>query len=96
MRRLRFTAVPAVLLAGAFALSGCSAASAPAVAPPPRPPATEAFESDPNGEWNIFPDPTTGEVGIYRDGEYLGAITGDEPEDPPIPHKTRHDNNVQP
>ncbi len=46
------------------------------------------FDSDPNGEWNIFPDPTTGEVGIYHKGEYLGAIDGDEKEDPPIPHRS--------
>lgn len=52
------------------------------------------FDSDPNGDWNIFPDPTTGNVGVYHKGEYLGSITGDEPgnQDPPVPHKTKNDN----
>ncbi|HEY6420442.1 MAG TPA: hypothetical protein VIX59_15720 [Candidatus Binataceae bacterium] len=37
-------------------------------------------------DWNIFPDPTTGHVDIYHEGKYVGAVTGDEKEDPPIPH----------
>ncbi len=90
-------------------LSGCSVAPEPLPPPAPQPavntapppPAHETaekpnlmFDSDPNGEWNIFPDPTTGKVGVYHKGEYLGSITGDEPQnqDPPIPHKTRNDN----
>jgi hypothetical protein len=42
----------------------------------------------PPDEWNIFPDPTTGQVDVYHKGEYVGAVTGNEPkdEDPPIPH----------
>lgn len=51
----------------------------PAVAPPPEAAATP--------EWNIFPDFTTGKIDVYKDGEYVGSITGDEPEDPPMPHK---------
>ena len=41
------------------------------------------FDSDPNGEWNIFPDPTTGDVGVYHKGNYLGSVDGNESEDPP-------------
>ena len=52
------------------------------------------FDSDPNGEWNLFPDPTSGEIGVYHKGDYLGAVTGDEKEDPPVPHKSKHDRNV--
>ncbi len=90
-------------------LPGCSVAPEPAPPsapetvvnrPPVSPPAETAqkpsvmFESDPNGDWNIFPDPTTGNVGVYHKGEYLGSITGEEPQnqDPPLPHKTRNDN----
>jgi hypothetical protein len=63
--------------------------------PPAKPPVAEKpnvmFDSDPNGEWNVFPDPTTGEVGIYHKGEYLGKITGNEKDDPPEPHKDPRD-----
>jgi len=39
-------------------------------------------------EWNLFPDPTTGYVEVYHQGEYVGSVTGKEPadQDPPIPH----------
>ena len=95
-----------------IALSGCaSAPEKPAplppepvvVAPPPapspavaEPPKSVMFDSDPNGEWNLFPDPTSGEVGVYHKGDYLGAVTGSEKEDPPIPHKSKGDRNVDP
>jgi hypothetical protein len=49
------------------------------------------FDSDPNGEWNIFPDPTTGEIGVYHKDQYLGAIDGQEKEDPPLPHNSKRD-----
>ena len=79
---------------GASAFFGCSTppeqpvVTPPpvAVAPPPEPPKSVMFDSDPKGEWNIFPDPTTGHVDIYHEGKYVGAVTGDEKEDPPIPH----------
>jgi hypothetical protein len=101
MRRIsRLTAVQVLLFAGGIALSGCSRtppdppppSQALAIAPPPAKPPVAAepsvmFQSDPNGEWNVFPDPTTGEVGVYHKGEYLGAVNGDEKEDPPLPHK---------
>lgn len=46
----------------------------------------------PPDEWNIFPDPTTGQVDIYNHGDYVGAVTGNEPvsEDPPIPRMPAH------
>ena len=109
VRISRLTAVQVLLFAGGIALSGCSGApqeppppsQALAIAPPrAKPPvATKPnvmFDSDPNGEWNIFPDPTTGEVGIYHKGDYLGKVTGDEKEDPPTPHKDKQDRNVPP
>jgi hypothetical protein len=73
----------------ALAIAGC--------ARPPQPPAEPAIVTPPPAapiaaakpDWNIFPDPTTGLVDIYRDGAYVGSITGDEPEneDPPMPRK---------
>ncbi len=34
------------------------------------------------------PPPAPGQVDVYHKGEYVGAVTGNEPkdEDPPIPH----------
>ena len=51
-----------------------------------EPPKSVMFDSDPNGDWNIFPDPTTGDVGVYHKGQYLGSVDGNEGEDPPQPH----------
>jgi hypothetical protein len=89
------------LLLGAFAFFGCTAPpekspTPPAVAvvaPAPEPPKSVMFDSDPNGEWNIFPDPTTGEVGVYHKGNYQGSINGTEKEDPPIPHGSKPDSD---
>lgn len=62
--------------------------------PPPAPPAvavaptpTPAQVAGPKEDWNIFPDPITGRVEVYKDGAYVGSVTGDEPatEDPPLP-----------
>ena len=87
------TAVSTILMLGAVAFCGCSAPPEkppeppPVVAAPaPEPPKSVMFDSDPNGEWNIFPDPTTGDVGVYHKGEYVGSIDGQEGEDPPKPH----------
>jgi len=87
------TAVSSILVWSAAAFIGCSAPPekppepAPvAVAPAPQPPKSVMFDSDPNGEWNIFPDPTTGDVGVYHKGDYVGSIDGKEAEDPPQPH----------
>jgi hypothetical protein len=48
--------------------------------PDPNPP--------PPDEWNLLPDPTTGQVDVYHHGGYVGSVTGNEPadQDPPIPH----------
>lgn len=106
MKKSRFATLSGSMLL--VMLPGCSVAPEalppapqPVVKPvPPPAPAETAqtpnvmFDSDPNGEWNIFPDPTTGNVGVYHKGEYLGSITGDEPQnqDPPVPHRTKSDN----
>jgi hypothetical protein len=65
------------------------AAPAPDTSKPIQVQPSAMFQSDPNQEWNIFPDPTTGEVGVYHKGDYVGSITGNETEDPPTPHKTQ-------
>jgi hypothetical protein len=102
-RSSKLTAVPFFLLIGAVAFCGCS--TVPEVPPPapepvsvaPVPPVTAdppksvMFDSDPNGEWNLFPDPTTGEIGVYHKDQYLGAIDGQEKEDPPLPHDSKRD-----
>ena len=80
------------ILSGAGLLVASCAAT-----PPPAPRAQpEAFlaapvarmPAPPPDEWNIFPDPTTGQVDVYHEGDYVGAITGKEPgsDDPPMPH----------
>jgi hypothetical protein len=59
--------------------------------PPPAPAITIAPASKPapsdQADWNIFPDPITGRVEIYRDGAYVGSVTGDDSEEPPLPRK---------
>jgi hypothetical protein len=91
----RRTAATTILMLGAVAFFGCTAPPekppapppiAVAPAPAPEPPKSVMFDSDPNGDWNIFPDPTSGDVGVYHKGQYLGSIDGDEGEDPPLPH----------
>lgn len=100
----RRSAVTTILMLGAVALFGCSA---PPEKPPepapivvaPEPPKSVMFDSDPNGDWNIFPDPTNGDVGVYHKGQYLGSIDGDEHDDPPRPHPSpqhRPDDDSQP
>lgn len=101
MRRLlNLTNASAVLIVAAVALWGCSTPPQPAaptealsVAPPAQ---SKMFDSDPNGDWNIFPDPTTGDVSVYHKGEYLGTVSGNEPEDPPIPRKKQGEPNPEP
>jgi hypothetical protein len=93
----RNTAIAAILMTGAaVAFFGCSAPPekpatppppvAAAPAPSPEPPKSVMFDSDPNGDWNIFPDPTTGDVGVYHKGSYVGSVDGEEHDDPPTPH----------
>jgi hypothetical protein len=91
----RRTAATTILTLGALALNGCSAppekpveAAPPpvAVAPAPEPPKSVMFDSDPKGDWNIFPDPTSGDIGVYHQGQYVGSVDGNEKDDPPAPH----------
>ena len=89
----RRTAVSTILMLSASAFFGCSSPPQqpvtpppPAVAPAPEPPKSVMFDSDPKGEWNIFPDPTSGDVGVYHKGDYVGSVDGNEGEDPPVPH----------
>src|SRR6266851_5006600 len=58
------------------------------IAAPPTPvaPAVQPV-SKAQEDWNIFPDPVTGRIEVYKNGQYVGSITGDETEDPPMPHK---------
>jgi hypothetical protein len=88
----RRTAGSTILALGAFAFFGCTTppekppSPPPPVAVAPQPPKSVMFDSDPNGEWNIFPDPTSGDVGVYHKGNYLGSVDGHEDQDPPLPH----------
>jgi len=80
-----------LLTAGAIVFVGCATPPAPTTPPPvaaaaPAPPKSVMFDSDPNGDWNIFPDPTTGDVGVYHKGSYVGSVDGNEHDDPPVPH----------
>lgn len=49
-------------------------------------PASEVLAPS-QADWNIFPDPMTGRVEVYRDGAHVGSVTGEETEEPPIPRK---------
>jgi hypothetical protein len=75
-----------------FAIASCAATPPPA--PPPEP--IVYMPPDPNppppDEWNLLPDPTTGQVDVYHKGGYIGSVTGNEPtdQDPPIPHPVEH------
>jgi hypothetical protein len=75
----------------AAAMWACASQHPPRIAAAPPPTPTAAALSAPQAaatpEWNLFPDFTTGKIDVYKDGEYVGSITGDEPEDPPLPHK---------
>jgi len=71
-------------------MAGCAAEphepeTRPIAAAPPSVTAANSAQD----EWNLFPDPLTGRVEVYHRGTYVGAVTGNESEDPPIPHKLR-------
>ena len=85
----RATALGAAAALGALTWACASQAPQLASVPQPTPAAAQrpAPEAAATPEWNIFPDFTTGKIDVYKDGEYVGSITGDEPEDPPMPHK---------
>jgi len=86
---------PIKRLAAASIVVACAIATASCSATPPPPPVPFVYvppsDPPPPDEWNLFPDPTTGQVDVYHKGEYVGAVTGNEPadEDPPIPHPVR-------
>jgi hypothetical protein len=67
---------------------GC-AAPPPKVVPAAAPiaPLSAPIAKQTQDDWNIFPDPMTGRVEFYKNGEYVGSVIGDEPEDPPVPRK---------
>jgi hypothetical protein len=77
-----------VLALAAAAAGGCGAGSP---APVPEPVATVPIAAEPPDEWNVFPDPLTGQVEIYHQGVNVGSVTGDEQEDPPIPRPHKSD-----
>lgn len=62
-----------------------------ASAPNPAPSSTPQAIGNRQPDWNIFPDPTTGRIEVYRNGTYIGSITGDEIDDPPMPHALEED-----
>jgi hypothetical protein len=85
MNRNTSAAALSVLLS--LAIASCAAAPpppapAPIVYMPPNP------DPPPPDEWNLLPDPTTGQVDVYHQGGYVGSVTGNEPadQDPPLPH----------
>ncbi len=87
MNRIGTTHRAAILLA-ALTLAACghtqSARPAePLVVSRPAPEVLAPSQDD----WNIFPDPITGRVEVYRDGAHVGSVTGEESEDPPTPRK---------
>jgi len=87
MDPIKRLAAASIVLACANALASCAAKPPPA--PEPAPVAwVQPSNPPPPDEWNIFPDPTTGQVDVYHKGEYAGSVTGNEPadQDPPIPH----------
>ncbi len=84
----------AVLAAALCALAGCAAAAPPPAPPPPPPAPVPVVEVKPD-EWNLFPDPLTGRVDVYHEGSYVGAVTGNEAEDPPEPHRVPGDEQNQ-
>ncbi len=93
-----YRVVLASLTTAAIATAGCTTAAQPPPAPAPVPiPVVQRAEppTPPPNEWNVFPDPMSGDVDIYHNGESVGSITGDEKEDPPIPHP-RKDQDAAP
>ena len=77
-----------VLLLGAALIAGCAQSRPPVPAVAPMAPAPAPQLATPSqADWNIFPDPITGRVEIYRDGAHVGSVTGEESEEPPVPRK---------
>lgn len=77
-----------ILLLGAALIAGCAQGRPPVPAPAQAVPApAPRLEAPSQDDWNIFPDPITGRVEIYRDGTNVGSVTGEESEEPPVPRK---------
>ena len=91
-QRISRAAFPLLL---SITVAGCFATPPP---PAPAPAGVVYMPPDPNppppDEWNLLPDPTTGQVDVYHSGGYVGSVTGDEPkdQDPPVPHPVPHAN----
>jgi hypothetical protein len=88
LKLIASAALPVLCIALA---AGCSTTEAPPAPPPPAAPivySAPPAPTQPDQEWNLFPDPTTGRVDVYHKGKYVGAVTGNEPadQDPPLPH----------
>jgi hypothetical protein len=71
--------------------AGCAGTIPPAPVPAAPVPVAHVITPPPADEWNVFPDPLTGHVDVYHNGEDIGSITGDEKEDPPLPKPHRGD-----
>ncbi len=92
--RLATYTLPLATLLTAMTMASIGAPGCARVAqsqpPPPAPIAQIAAPAEPApDEWNVFPDPMSGNVEVYHNGESIGSITGDEKEDPPIPHPVK-------
>lgn len=93
MDPIKRLAMASTAVACAISLASCAAKPPPAPEPAPVAWVQPANPPQPD-EWNIFPDPTTGQVDVYHKGEYAGSVTGNESkdEDPPIPLPVRPGN----
>ncbi len=94
---MRTSSAPIIIpLLLTLAIASCSTTPPP---PAPAPAPIVYMPHDPNppppDEWNLLPDPTTGQVDVYHQGGYIGSVTGNEPadQDPPIPHPVPHEDN---
>ncbi len=81
------------LLGLAIAVAGCAATTQapPPPAPHEAPVAQVESPPPPADEWSVFPDPLTGHVEVYHNGQDVGSVTGEEKEDPPIPQRHKDD-----
>lgn len=87
--RLATYTLPLATLVAAMTMTSIGAPGCARVAQPvpPAPIAEVAAAPEPEpDEWNVFPDPMSGNVEVFHNGESIGSITGDEKEDPPVPH----------
>ena len=78
---------PTNILLLAALIAGCAQGQPPIPAHVPAIAQPAPDLAVPQADWNIFPDPITGRIEIYRDGTYVGSVTGEEREEPPVPRK---------